>query len=131
MPTLSKFEHLLKTVQFQAVYDRRRSVAEPDLGIVIYARENSLPFSRLGLSVSRKYGGAVQRNRIRRLLREAYRLEKAEIPVGIDLVIIPRKPIEPALDTLRKIMVKLIRQVAKKLSKEPRPGAPGPLENLQ
>jgi len=63
-------------------------------------RENGLPHLRLGLSVSRKYGGAVQRNRLRRLYREAFRLTRHEMPVGLDLVLIPRKPEEPPLAEL-------------------------------
>jgi ribonuclease P protein component len=117
MPTFHKSEHLLKTPQFQAVYDRRCSVADPELGLIIYVRENGLPHSRTGFSVSRKYGGAVQRNRLRRLLREAYRLEKAGLPVGIDIVVIPRKPIDPEIELLRKTIVKWIKQAAGRLAK--------------
>ena len=121
---LTKAEHLLKTVQFQAVYDRRRSVSDPELGLILYARANELPFSRIGLSVSRKYGGAVQRNRLRRLLREAYRLEKGILPIGLDLVIIPRKPIAPTIELLRKVWVRLVKQAVKKLEKDQRVAPP-------
>ena len=45
---------------------------------------------RLGLSVSRKIGGAARRSRVKRLLREAFRLNKHRMPAGIDLVAYPR-----------------------------------------
>ncbi len=45
---------------------------------------------RLGLSVSRKVGGAVDRNRVKRLLREAFALEAARLPQGTDVVVVAR-----------------------------------------
>lgn len=59
--------------------------------VVVFFRPNGLPFSRLGVSVSRKHGPAVCRNRLKRVLREAFRLSLADLPVGIDYVLIPRQ----------------------------------------
>lgn len=125
MATFRKHEHLLTPAQFQLVYDQRLSVS--DAGIILYARENGLPHSRIGLSVSRKYGGAVQRNRLRRLYREAFRLSKQQLPVGLDLVLIPRSSEEPLLQDLLKSLVKLVLQVHKKILRRaalPAPAAP-------
>jgi ribonuclease P protein component len=117
MPTLRKHEHLRTPAEFQRVYDRRRSVS--DAGMIVYAKENGLPHSRIGLSVSRKYGGAVQRNRLRRLYREAFRLLKEQLPPGLDLVLIPRTQEEPTLAGVRRSLQKLVKQVHKKLQKDP------------
>jgi ribonuclease P protein component len=122
MPTFRKHEHLRTPKEFQRVYDRRRSVS--DAGLIVYACENDRPYSRVGFSVSRKYGGAVQRNRLRRLFREAYRLIKAELPVGLDLVLIPRTQGEPTLEELQKSLSKLIKQAAKKLQRDKSPPTP-------
>lgn len=116
MPTFRKHEHLLTPAQFQAAYECRRSVS--DSGMILYARANGLAYSRVGFSVSKKYGGAVQRVRLRRLYREAFRLSKEALPAGLDLVLIPRTQQEPTLDDLCKSLVKLVKQAHKKLAKD-------------
>jgi ribonuclease P protein component len=117
--TFRPHEHLRRPSDFRRVYERRRSVANDWL--IVYGCPNGLPHSRLGLSVSRKVGPAVRRNRLRRLYREAYRLSRAELPAGLDLILIPRKPDEPALAELRTGLAKLVRQLARKLEKEEKP----------
>ena len=114
-----KAEHLRRPSDFKRVYDRRRSVS--DEWLIVYACENDLPHLRVGFSVSRKVGGAVQRNRMRRLYREAFRLTKHEMPAGLDLVLVPRKPDEPDLHALKKALPQLVGAVARKLAREARP----------
>src|SRR5438045_4307818 len=109
-------EHLRRPADFRRTYDRRRSVS--DSWLIIYACENGLPYLRLGLSVSRKVGSAVVRNRLRRLYREAFRLSRHELPVGLDLILLPRSPEEPPLEDLKASLVKLVRQLARRLEKE-------------
>jgi ribonuclease P protein component len=110
-------EHLRRTQDFRLVYDRRRSVS--DQFLIVYGRENGLPYLRLGLSVSRKVGSAPHRNRLRRLYREAFRLTRHEMPTGIDLVLIPRRSDLPALEELKASLPKLVRLVARKLGEQP------------
>lgn len=117
MPRFQRHEHIRSPADFQAVYDRRRSAADDTL--VLYAKENGLPHSRVGLSVSKKFGGAVVRNRIRRLMREAYRLSKHNVPVGYDLVLIPRKHDEYCLEPFCHSIVKLARQAIRRMKGDP------------
>jgi ribonuclease P protein component len=112
-------EHLRRPADFKRVYDRRRSAS--DAYLIVYVCENQLPYLRLGLSVSRKFGGAVERNRLRRLYREAFRLTRHEMPVGLDLVLIPRKPAAPELEVLKQTLPRLVRQLARRLEKESSP----------
>ena len=98
---------------FAAVYNARcRKQVGP---IAICAVPNALAHCRLGLSVSRKVGIAVRRNRIKRLLREAFRLHLDEIPRGIDLVVIPRRAQRPSLGALADSLISLAARVAEKM----------------
>ncbi len=90
--TFPKSLHLRSPVEFAAVYDAK--VRESRGPLLIYATPNDLGHPRIGLSTARKVGTAVRRNRIRRLLREAFRLMQHDLPRGYDLVVVVR-PHEP------------------------------------
>lgn len=70
---------------FQRVFAHR---VRSDLGwIVIHAAPNSLPRIRLGLSIGVRVGKAVRRVRVKRMIREAFRLQRSGLPVGLDIVV--------------------------------------------
>ena len=102
---------LSRSADFDRVFRRGRSHAGRELVLYVFPRQGEGP-PRLGLSVSRKVGGAVQRNRIRRLYREAFRLSRSELPVGLDLVLIPRGSAEPTLIALMKALPTLAHSLA-------------------
>jgi ribonuclease P protein component len=109
-------EHLRRPSDFRRVYERRRSLS--DEWLIVYGCENGLAYLRLGLSVSRKVGPATKRNRLRRLYREAFRLSRHEMPVGLDLVLIPRRLDEPALEELKQSLTRLVGRLAERLARE-------------
>ncbi len=80
---------LSRSADFDRVIRRGRSVASREFVLYVFPREEE-GAARLGLSVSRKVGGAVQRNRVKRLLREAFAAESARLPAGTDAVVVAR-----------------------------------------
>ena len=79
---------LQKRQAFKQVYSRGRYAADPLF--VVYALANETGQNRIGLTVSKKVGNAVVRNRVRRWLKESFRLMANELKTGHDLVIIAR-----------------------------------------
>ena len=101
---------------FDRVYQNREFVADDFL--VIKGVRNGTSVTRLGLSVSKKVGNAVVRNRWRRLIREAFRKQQSEMPVGIDLVARPRKGANCDADGIFRSIKRLAERLDKKLESD-------------
>jgi ribonuclease P protein component len=81
-------EAMKKNGAFRLVYTRGISVSNRYL--VLYKRKNESGTNYLGISVSKKVGGAVTRNRVKRLVKESYRLMEEQVAAGYDLVVVVR-----------------------------------------
>jgi ribonuclease P protein component len=90
-------EHLKRRTELTRVFKKGRVTNCP--GIKLFFLANGLPHNRIVITFVRKYGNAVQRNRARRLGREAYRLMKGTLKTGYDLVFLVY-PGLPAVNTL-------------------------------
>ena len=108
-----KSVRLLSQKDFDSVY--QNDVFAADDFLVIRATRNDLEVTRLGLSVSRKVGNAVVRNRWKRLIRQAFRVQRLQLPPGLDLVVRPRKGAACELTGIERSISRLAERLDRKL----------------
>ena len=114
-----KSVRLRTSADFARVYNA--NVYAADDCLVMQGRKNDLSEkagvcnTRIGLSVSRKVGNAVVRNKWKRLIREAFRIQKFDFPPCIDLVVRPKKGAQPEFHLIKKSLLELAERIARKL----------------
>jgi ribonuclease P protein component len=120
--TFRPHERINDPRDFRRAFERKRSAS--DAALVVYGVENGRDYPRLGISIGRKkVRRAVARNQIKRLLREAFRLGKQELPAGIDLVVVPRSA-KLTFAEARQALPRLAQAVARRLGHHPVKAAP-------
>lgn len=111
--TFPKTVRLRTSPEFDRVYRSKHYAADGTL--VICGARNGTERTRLGLSVSRKVGNAVVRNRWKRRIREAFRKQFVDLPKGLDLVVRPKKGATcdgPAIArSIKKLTARLERSI--------------------
>jgi ribonuclease P protein component len=110
MSGLNNDYSLKKSSEFNSVYKQGKSYVTKH--IVMYWKKNREPFNRIGCTVSKKVGNAVTRNRVKRLIKEAYRLNSGNIPKGYDLVFVARVRMKDAnYKTTENTMRHLLKRI--------------------
>lgn len=119
---------LSRARDYQAVYGAK--VRKSRGPLTVFAKPNESGEPRLGLSVGRRVGQAVQRNRVKRLLREAFRRTQHGLPRGYDYVVTVRPHAPLTLAAYERLLAEccaeLHREWTKRAQRESAPPAPAP-----
>jgi ribonuclease P protein component len=98
--------------EFERVFKQGRRLG--DHRLQVWAAPNNLEYTRLGVVVGRRHGNACRRNRIKRVLREAFRLCRAQMPAGHDIACAPRVGAEIRLQPVMESLVRVGQRLARR-----------------
>ncbi|TWU30981.1 ribonuclease P protein component [Novipirellula artificiosorum] len=109
-----KSRRIVRSDRFTIVL--RQGACAADGVLVLFAVAQSTPGpTRIGITIPRRAGNAVIRNRWKRWIRESFRTQWEHLPAGLDIVVRPKKGATPAWKTIRKSVPSLARKAAKRL----------------
>ena len=109
---------LRRRSEFQRVRDHGKHAG--DQRLQIWALPNDLGHARLGLVVGRQHGNALRRHRIKRILREAFRLSREDLPAGLDFACAPRAGARIELQEVIESLASLAKRLARRIANERR-----------
>ena len=108
-----KSVRLVSQLDFDRVF--HEGIVASDSVLVIHAVRGKQTWTRIGLSVSKRVGNSPIRNRWKRLIREAFRRQKMELPLAIDMVVRPKRGAVPDYKRVFTSLLKLAVQLDRKL----------------
>jgi ribonuclease P protein component len=113
---------LTRRAEFDEVFNH--GVKTVDGALVVHVMPNGLGWSRIGIVVGRRVKDSPTRNRLKRLLREAFRTGRAGMPAGIDVVVIPRRGRKLDFEAVRRSLAALVGRDASGSAVAEVPGKP-------
>jgi len=108
-----KSVRLVSKLDFDRVF--HDGVVASDSVLVIHAVRGKEPWTRIGLSVSKRVGNSPMRNKWKRLIRESFRRQKSQLPINIDMVVRPKRGAIPDYRLIFESLLKLGLQLERKL----------------
>lgn len=107
---LRRRERLTRRSDYAQVYAQKRRAQDGMLAV--HVAQNGLAWSRIGLSVGKRAGKAVQRQYLRRRIREAFRLQKSELPSGLDIIVVALRGVKNGDCDVAASLHRLVRKAA-------------------
>ena len=106
---------LKKNFEFRRVFKRGRFYAGKL--IVIHTYSNNMDINRIGITIGKKAGNSVKRNRIKRLIKENYRLLETDLKFGYDIIVVYRNVMPvPDFKTIKKEMQYILKKLGMRKS---------------
>ena len=113
---MEKDKRLRSNGDFRSVYKKGDGYFNRNFTFIV--KKNNLPGSRVGFSITKKFGNAVTRNKMKRRLKEIFRLNFDSLIQGYDIVVIPKQNTkELSYEELEKSCMHLIRKISKRVKK--------------
>ncbi|MEZ6065260.1 MAG: ribonuclease P protein component [Planctomycetaceae bacterium] len=115
-------QRVRSSLDFKRIYDLKQRAGDEHL--LLFAAPNGLAWSRIGVSVSRRQGNSIARHRLRRLLKEAFRLSQHDLPPGLDIILVPRVSSGATVNDYQQSLVRLTSKLARRRALQPVPVSP-------
>ncbi len=109
-----KSQRVVSSKEFSLIL--RKGSCAADGVLVLFAVESGRETPRLGITIPKKTGNAVARNRWKRLIRESYRTQQKQVPPGYDYVVRPKKGAEATWEAIRKSVPRLAKKAVKRMT---------------
>jgi ribonuclease P protein component len=108
---MKKEERIKKNSHFKLIYSRGKSISNEYLVLYSFKNVNNKNKNRVGITVSKKVGKSVVRNRVKRLIRESYRLNRDVLKKGFDFIIVARnKAAKAKFKDIEKSLMHLMKK---------------------
>ena len=108
-----KQQRVIRGSEFTTILNHGQFAADGTL-VLLAKQSPGSPIARLGVTIPRRTGNAVVRNQWKRLIREAFRLQQNQIPIGFDYIVRPKKDAQPDWERIKRSVPKLANKAIRR-----------------